>query len=106
MKEMIIKDSLDQPTSSENLILNDPLGFEDRLMARVKDALKGIIQQQIKDNESNRDAYADLDRQIKQLTDSVAHGSNGVHNASATVVLEVSPNRQVYHQKTLKGSNN
>ncbi len=42
--------------------MSDPQGFEDRLMSRVKDALKGIIDQQIKDNESNRVAYAELDK--------------------------------------------
>ena len=63
-------------------------------MARVKDALRSIVDQQIKDKASNRDAYADLDRQIRQLTESVTHnGGQGVHNTSATVVLEVSPNR-------------
>jgi hypothetical protein len=81
-----------------NMTLKDPKGFEGRLMKSVKDALRGIIDQQIKDNESNRYAYAELDRQIKQLAESVAQGSQGVHNASATVVLEVSPNHPMYHQ--------
>ena len=45
-KELVIKDTLvlDSPTH-KNMTLNDPQGFEDRLMARVKDALKGIIDQ-------------------------------------------------------------
>ena len=43
-KELVIKDTLDfdSPTN-KNMTLNDPQGFEDRLMARVKEALKGII---------------------------------------------------------------
>ncbi len=44
----------------------------------------------MKDNQGNRDAYMELDRQIRQLADSVTAGNQGVHNASATVVLEVS----------------
>ncbi len=35
------KENMD--SESTLMTLNDPKGFEDRLMARVKDALKGII---------------------------------------------------------------
>jgi hypothetical protein len=45
---LLVKDSLELPSSNENnqvtnMTLNDPKGFEDRLMKRVKEALKGII---------------------------------------------------------------
>jgi hypothetical protein len=45
-----------------DLHLADAKGFEDRLMNRVKEALRAIIDQQIKDNESNREAYTELDK--------------------------------------------
>lgn len=45
--------------------------IEESLMNRVKEALRRIIDQQNRDHKSNRDAFLDLDRQIKNLNQSL-----------------------------------
>jgi hypothetical protein len=57
-------------------------------MLRIKEYLRRIIDQQYRDNKSNRDAYLDLDRQIKSLNMSL--GGSHQHNYSFHAVRETS----------------
>lgn len=63
--------------------LTDPKVIEEHLMYRVRQELKRIVEKQNREHRSQRDAFNNLDRQIKSLNQSI-----GLHRESMNPVRE------------------